>query len=116
LAMLQEGDLRAGQGLTRPGLPLFQRRISGHSEHDVDGKPASSAPLKGWSSDHGGTPIAGDKMRITVEELKEIYPQLARDAKAKPPTVSEEQIASYAAYLSEAFQLMRIDTVEAQAA
>jgi predicted chitinase len=55
-------------------------------------------------------------MRITVEELKEIYPQLAADAAKKPPKVTEEQIATYAFYLSDAFKLMRIDTVEAQAA
>lgn len=101
---------------TRSGSQVVQGLHEGHSEHDVDGQPATSKPLEGWASDHGGTPIPTDKMPITVEELKEIYPQLAADAAKEPPKVTEEQIATYAYYLSDAFKLMRLDTVEAQAA
>lgn len=95
--------------------PTIQLAPAGHSEHDVDGQPASSPPLSGWASEHGGKSIPTDKMAISAEELKEIYPQLAKDAAKDPPKVTEDQIASFAYYLSEAFQLMRLDTVEAQA-
>ncbi len=92
------------------------RQVRFRSVHDVDGMPPTSRPLGGWASDYGGIPIRRDKMRVTSKELKEIYPQLARDAKANPPRVTESQIESFASYLSEAFLLMRLDTVQAQAA
>jgi predicted chitinase len=95
--------------------PVALRRLPGRSEHDVDGLPKASRPLGGWSSEFGGTRIKHDRLAMTPEELKEIFPQLARDAAASPPRVTEEQIATYADELSRAFQLMRIDTVEAQA-
>ncbi len=96
--------------------PVIQRYSGGRSEHDVDGLPPTSRPLKGWASDYGGTPIPMKNMNISVEELKEIYPQLAADAAKKPPLVTEEQLNTFAYYLSQAFKLMRLDTVEAQAA
>ena len=93
----------------RPGSLRIQRR------QIVQLDPDAADTKSGWASDHGGTPIPIYDLRMTVEELKEIYPRIAADAAKDPPLVTEKHIANLASYLSDAFELMRLDTVEAQA-
>jgi hypothetical protein len=57
-----------------------------------------------------GTPAAPE---ITLPVLKEIFPLLRSDLDAK--AVPEDQIKEYLASLNDAFKMMMIDTVEAQA-
>jgi hypothetical protein len=65
-------------------------------------------PIK--SSKGAGTPAAPE---ITLEVLKEIYTGLAANAAADP--LKEEKAKGYCQSLNQAFKLMKIDTVEAQA-
>lgn len=65
-------------------------------------------PIK--SQKGAGTPAAPE---ITMPVFKEIYPGLAKDASADP--AKESKAKAYLDSLNQAFRIMKIDTVEAQA-
>ena len=102
----------------RSGHPLVQRESHKAAESEtvetVD-EETNPNPRTGWASQYGGTRIPPDNLEISAEDLKKIYPQLARDAARKPPKITEEKVAGLASHLSDAFIMMRLDTVEAQA-
>jgi hypothetical protein len=58
----------------------------------------------------GGTPAASE---ISFTALKEIYRKMGEDVAADPE--KEKKALRYLAYLNQAFRVMKIDTVEAQA-
>jgi len=62
------------------------------------------------ASTHGGTPVAG---ALTREDLLRIFPRIAQDLHNS--RVTEATVAAYLATLNEAWQLLGIDTVQAQA-
>jgi hypothetical protein len=65
-----------------------------------------------YESKEGGTPAAPE---ITLPVLLEIYPALAAEAKADKTNTKMDQAERYRQKLNEAFKIMKIDTVEAQA-
>jgi predicted chitinase len=62
------------------------------------------------ASAHGGTPVAGD---LTRAELLQIYPRI--DPDLRNGRVTEATVTAYLAALNEAWRLLGIDTVQAQA-
>lgn len=62
------------------------------------------------ASTHGGTPVAGP---LTREELLQIFPRIAQDLHNS--RVTEATVTAYLTALNEAWQLLGIDTVQAQA-
>lgn len=62
------------------------------------------------ASTHGGTPVVGP---LTREELLQIFPRIAQDLHNS--RVTEATVTAYLAALNEAWQLLGIDTVQAQA-
>ncbi|HET7865805.1 MAG TPA: hypothetical protein VFL86_15485 [Burkholderiaceae bacterium] len=62
------------------------------------------------ASAHGGTPVVGP---LTREELLQIFPRIAQDLHNN--RVTEATVTAYLAALNEAWQLLGIDTVQAQA-
>ncbi|HEY6253926.1 MAG TPA: DUF4157 domain-containing protein [Candidatus Angelobacter sp.] len=88
-------EFKAGLGEVRP-------TTQGGLSQNL-GRPIKRLPTK-------GTPAAPE---ITMPVLKEIYPGLAKDAAADPAKASKAQ--AYLDSLNQAFRIMKIDTVEAQA-
>lgn len=62
------------------------------------------------ASAHGGTPVVGP---LTREELLQIFPRIAQDLHNN--RVTDATVTAYLAALNEAWQLLGIDTVQAQA-
>lgn len=121
--------------------PVIQRAPAGWStEYDEKNRPEPMSFLrkpyqefksglgevrpttKGGLSQNLGRPIHSHQgagipaaPEITMPVLKEIYPSLAADVAADTTKTRERQATAYLDSLNQAFRIMKIDTVEAQA-